>query len=138
VADPIVLAGADDRDLTGEATVLLVEDEDAVRLFGSRALRNKGYRVLEAGDGEEALDVINEWGAPIDLIITDVMMPGMDGHTLVRLVQEELPNIKVILMSGYAEEAIPGGFGGDPTLHFLPKPFSLQELAGKVKEVIAG
>jgi two-component system cell cycle sensor histidine kinase/response regulator CckA len=128
----------DDRDLTGEATVLLVEDEDAVRLFGSRALRNKGYRVLEAGDGEEALDVINEYGAPIDLIITDVMMPGMDGHTLVRLVQEELPNIKVILMSGYAEEAIPGGLGGDPSLHFLPKPFSLQELAGKVKEVIAG
>ena len=128
----------DDRDLTGEATVLLVEDEDAVRLFGSRALRNKGYRVLEAGDGEQALDVINEYGAPIDLIITDVMMPGMDGHTLVKLVQEELPNIKVILMSGYAEEAIPGGLGGDPTLHFLPKPFSLQELAGKVKEVISG
>jgi two-component system cell cycle sensor histidine kinase/response regulator CckA len=131
-------APVDDRDLTGEATVLLVEDEDAVRLFGSRALRNKGYRVLEAGDGEEALDVINDYGAPIDLIITDVMMPGMDGHTLVKLVQEELPNIKVILMSGYAEEAIPGGLGSDPTLHFLPKPFSLQELAGKVKEVISG
>ena len=132
------MAPVDDRDLTGEATVLLVEDEDAVRLFGSRALRNKGYRVLEAGDGEQALDVINEYGAPIDLIITDVMMPGMDGHTLVKLVQEELPDIKVILMSGYAEEAIPGGLGGDPTLHFLPKPFSLQELAGKVKEVISG
>jgi len=129
-------AQLDERDLTGEATVLLVEDEDAVRLFGSRALRNKGYRVLEAADGEEALDVINEYGAPIDLIITDVMMPGMDGHTLVKLVQEELPNIKVILMSGYAEEAIPGALS-DPTLHFLPKPFSLQELAGKVKEVIA-
>ena len=128
----------DDRDLTGEATVLLVEDEDAVRLFGSRALRNKGYRVLEASDGEEALDVINEYGAPIDLIITDVMMPGMDGHTLVKLVQEELPGIKVILMSGYSEDAIPGGLGDDPTLHFLPKPFSLQELAGKVKEVISG
>ncbi len=128
----------DDRDLTGEATVLLVEDEDAVRLFGSRALRNKGYRVLEASDGEEALDVINEYGAPIDLIITDVMMPGMDGHTLVKLVQAELPNIKVILMSGYSEDAIPGGLSNDPTLHFLPKPFSLQELAGKVKEVIAG
>jgi len=131
-------APADERDLTGEATVLLVEDEDAVRLFGSRALRNKGYRVLEAGDGEEALDVINDYGGPIDLIITDVMMPGMDGHTLVKLVQEELPAIKVILMSGYAEEAIPGGLSGDPTLHFLPKPFSLQELAGKVKEVISG
>ena len=85
-----------------------MEDEDAVRVFGARALANKGYRVLEAMDGEQALDVINESEDSIDLIITDVMMPGMDGHTLVRLVQEELPDIKVILMSGYAEDAIPG------------------------------
>jgi two-component system cell cycle sensor histidine kinase/response regulator CckA len=127
-------AGAD---LTGEATVLLVEDEDAVRVFGSRALRNKGYRVLEAVDGEEALDVINDFDQTIDLIITDVMMPGMDGHTLVRLVQEEIPDIKIILMSGYAEDAIPGGISADSSLNFLPKPFSLADLAGKVKEVIA-
>ena len=80
--------------------------------------------------------MINEFGNPIDLIITDVMMPGMDGHTLVRLVQAEQPEIKVILMSGYAEEAIPGGIDGDSSIHFLPKPFSLMELAGKVKEVI--
>ncbi len=128
----------EEKDLTGEATVLLVEDEDAVRVFGSRALTNKGYRVLEAIDGEQALDVINDFGNPIDLIITDVMMPGMDGHTLVRLVQEELPDIKVILMSGYAEDAIPGEIAGDSTINFLPKPFSLQELAGKVKDVMAG
>lgn len=127
----------EEKDLTGEATVLLVEDEDAVRVFGSRALTNKGYRVLEAIDGEQALDVINEFDDPIDLIITDVMMPGMDGHTLVRLVQEELPDIKVILMSGYAEDAIPGEIAGDSRINFLPKPFSLQELAGRVKEVIA-
>jgi len=82
--------------------------------------------------------VINEFDNPIDLIITDVMMPGMDGHTLVRLVQEELPDIKVILMSGYAEDAIPGEIEEDSSLHFLPKPFSLQELAGKVKEVMGG
>jgi len=125
-----------DADLTGAGTVLLVEDEDAVRVFGSRALRNKGYRVLEAEDGEHALDVINEYGDPIDLIITDVMMPGMDGHTLVSLVRSELPNIKIILMSGYAEEAIPGGIKDDGSINFLPKPFSLMELAGKVKEVL--
>jgi len=124
-------------DLTGSSTVLLVEDEDAVRVFGSRALRNKGYRVLEASDGEQALDVINEFDETIDLIITDVVMPGMDGHTLVRLVLEEIPEIKVILMSGYAEDAIPGEISEDQTINFLPKPFSLQELAGKVKEVIA-
>ena len=82
--------------------------------------------------------MINDFGNPIDLIITDVMMPGMDGHTLVRLVQEELPDIKVILMSGYAEDAIPGEIAGDASINFLPKPFSLQELAGKVKDVMAG
>jgi len=125
-----------DSDLTGAGTVLLVEDEDAVRVFGSPALRNKGYRVLEATDGEHALDVISEYGDPIDLIITDVMMPGMDGHTLVGLVRSELPDIKIILMSGYAEEAIPGGIADDGSIHFLPKPFSLMELAGKVKEVL--
>lgn len=128
-----------EADLTGGGTVLLVEDEDAVRTFGSRALRNKGYRVLEASDGEMALDVINgNNGEPIDLIITDVMMPGMDGHTLVRLVQEEMPEVKIILMSGYAEEAIPGELDEESAIHFLPKPFSLQELAVKVKDVMLG
>ena len=123
-------------DLTGAGTILLVEDEDAVRLFGSRALRNKGYRVLEATDGENALDVINAFDDKIDLILTDVMMPGMDGHTLVRLILEELPDIRVILMSGYAEDAIPGEISEDPTINFLSKPFSLQDLALKVKEVL--
>ena len=127
----------EEKDLTGEATILLVEDEDAVRVFGARALANKGYRVLEAMDGEQALDVINESEDSIDLIITDVMMPGMDGHTLVRLVQEELPDIKVILMSGYAEDAIPGEIACDPSINFLPKPFSLQDLASKAKDVLA-
>ena len=123
-------------DLTGAGTILLVEDEDAVRLFGSRALRNKGYRVLEARDGESALDVINAYDDKIDLILTDVMMPGMDGHTLVRLILEELPDIRVILMSGYAEDAIPGEISENPTINFLSKPFSLQDLALKVKEVL--
>ncbi len=127
----------DASDLRGEATVLLVEDEDAVRVFGSRALKNSGYRVLEAEDGETALDVINEYNEPIDLIITDVMMPGMDGHTLVKLVQEELPGIKVILMSGYAEDTIPGEISKDNSINFLSKPFSLSKLAAKVKEVMA-
>jgi two-component system cell cycle sensor histidine kinase/response regulator CckA len=127
-----------EADLTGSGTVLLVEDEDAVRLFGVRALRNKGYRVLEAKDGEEALDVINATDQPIDLIISDVVMPGMDGHTLVRLVRHEHPGVKIILISGYAEDVVPEEIGRDPTLHFLPKPFSLKSLAGKVKEVMAG
>jgi len=126
----------DGGDLTGEGTVLLVEDEDAVRMFGARALRNKGYSVLEASDGENALDVINATDDRIDLIISDVVMPGMDGHTLVKLVRHELPHIRVILMSGYSEDVFAEDIERDADIHFLPKPFSLKELAGLVKDVI--
>ncbi|MDH5488786.1 MAG: PAS domain-containing protein [Rhodospirillaceae bacterium] len=122
-------------DLTGVGTILLVEDEDAVRMFATRALKNKGYEVLEAANGEVALDVINSTDAHIDLIVTDVVMPGMDGHTLVQFVRQEMPDVKVIFISGYTDNVIPGGFGkGDYS--FLPKPFSLKDLASKVKEVL--
>lgn len=127
-----------DGDLTGSGTVLLVEDEDAVRLFGARALRNKGYTVLEAENGEGALDVINANDATIDLIISDVVMPGMDGNTLVGLVRHELPDVKVILMSGYAEDVFRDEIDRDPSIEFLPKPFTLKGLAAKVKDVMAG
>ncbi len=126
-------------DLTGEGSVLLVEDEDAVRMFGARALKNKGYDVLEASDGESALDVINKTAnKKIDLIISDVVMPGMDGHTLVQLVRHEIPDIKIILMSGYSKEVFADDVEKDPGIEFLAKPFSLKDLAGKVKEVMAG
>ncbi len=139
---PAAAAAKDDNpavgaaDLTGAGTILLVEDEDAVRLFGSRALRNKGYRVLEANSGEVALDVLRGEAA-IDALVTDVVMPGMDGATLARLVRLERPSIQVILMSGYAEDVALGDFQGEDGIHFLPKPFSLKQLAGKVKEVMA-
>jgi two-component system cell cycle sensor histidine kinase/response regulator CckA len=125
------------KDLTGAGIVLLVEDEDAVRMFGARALRNKGYTVLEANNGEAALDVINGTDATIDLIISDVVMPGMDGNTLVQLIRHELPEIKVILMSGYAEDVLTDGNIKNASIHFLPKPFTLHDLAGKVKDVMA-
>jgi two-component system cell cycle sensor histidine kinase/response regulator CckA len=123
-------------DLTGAGTILIVEDEDAVRLFGARALRNKGYRVLEARSGEGALDVLRGEDN-VDVLVSDVVMPGMDGATLARLVRMERPAIRVILMSGYAEDVAPGLVGGEDGIHFLPKPFSLKQLAGKVKEVLA-
>jgi len=126
-----------DGDLTGAATILLVEDEDAVRMFGARALRNKGYTILEAANGEEALEVINSTKAKIDMIVTDVMMPGMDGHTLVQFVRQEMPHIKVIFISGFAENVIPGGITPESGFFFLPKPFSLKDLASKVKDVLA-
>ena len=122
-------------DLTGQGTVLLVEDEDAVRTFGSRALKNKGYYVLEAANGEIALDVINATEKTIDIIVSDVIMPGMDGHTLVNLVRQEMPDMKVILMSGYAEDMLEE-IERDPSLHFLGKPFTLKDLAAKVKNVL--
>ncbi len=122
-------------DLTGTGTILIVEDEDAVRLFGARALRNKGYRVLEARSGETALDVLRG-ETDIDVLVSDVVMPGMDGATLARLVRMERPRIQVILMSGYAEDVALGEFSGEDGIHFLPKPFSLKQLAGKVKDVM--
>jgi two-component system cell cycle sensor histidine kinase/response regulator CckA len=131
-------SSAAEGDLTGVGTILLVEDEDAVRMFGSRALRNKGYTVLEAANGEEALEVINSTDEHIDLIVTDVVMPGMDGHTLVQFVRQEMPDVKVIFISGFSENVIPGGIQPGSGFAFLPKPFSLKDLAAKVKDVLAG
>ncbi|HUH82974.1 MAG TPA: PAS domain-containing protein [Stellaceae bacterium] len=124
------------RDLTGAGTVLLVEDEDPVRLFSARALRNKGYRVIEAKSGEAALDVITSGSEKVELLITDVVMPRMDGPTLVRQVRELHPDMKVIFISGYTEDAFRKRLDRDGDIHFLPKPFSLKQLAGKVKEVM--
>ena len=125
-----------DADLTGQGTILLVEDEDAVRMFAVRALRNKGYHVIEAENGESALDAINSQDQIVDLIISDVIMPGMDGHTFVNLVRHELPDVKVILMSGYAEETFRDEIGRDKSIHFIGKPFTLKDLAIKVKGVL--
>jgi two-component system cell cycle sensor histidine kinase/response regulator CckA len=116
--------------------VLLVEDEDAVRLFGARALRNKGYKVLEARSGEAALEIMASHKDPVDLIITDVVMPRMDGPTLIKEVRQKQPSLKVIFISGYAEDNFRRRLDMDSDIHFLPKPFSLKQLAGKVKEVM--
>jgi two-component system cell cycle sensor histidine kinase/response regulator CckA len=125
-----------EHDLTGKGAILLVEDEDAVRTFASRALRNKGYRVTEAANGEGALDVLKT-GEPLDVLITDVVMPGMDGATLARLVRMERPEMRVLLISGYSEDVAFDGLSDDPAVRFLPKPFSLKQLAGAVKELMA-
>jgi two-component system cell cycle sensor histidine kinase/response regulator CckA len=126
------------RDLTGIGTVMLVEDEDPVRIFGARALRNKGYKVLEAKSGEGALEMIRDGGEEIDLLITDVVMPRMDGPALIREVRLTHPDMKVIFISGYTEDAFRQRLDNDSEIHFLPKPFSLKQLASKVKEVISG
>ena len=117
-------------DLTGSATLLLVEDEEAIRAFASRALIAKGYRVLVAASGVEAAEIFAERGDEIDLLLTDVIMPELDGPSLVRMVRAERPDLKVIFMSGYADGASVDELGH---AQFLPKPFTLIALAEVVK-----
>ncbi len=126
------------QDLTGAGTVLLVEDEDPVRMFSARALRNKGYTVLEAKSGEHALKIIQDGTEPIDLIITDVVMPRMDGPTLIKQVRETMPDMKVIFISGYTEDTFRKRLDNEQGIHFLPKPFSLKQLASEAKEIMTG
>lgn len=123
-------------DLTGEETILLVEDEDAVRLFSARALREKGYRVLEANSGEAALEMLKKGEDKFDLLVTDVVMPKMDGPTLSKKIRDIYPDTKTIFISGYTEDTFRQNLDHDTQIHFLPKPFTLKDLAAKVKEVL--
>jgi two-component system cell cycle sensor histidine kinase/response regulator CckA len=124
-------------DLTGKGTILLVEDEDAVRSFASRALKSRGYTVLEADSGERALEVV-EGAAAIDLILSDVVMPSMDGPTLLKELRKRGNMTKVIFISGYAEDAFQKNLEGQTDFAFLPKPFTLKQLAETVKQVMEG
>ena len=130
-------APAPARDLTGVGSVMLVEDEDAVRMFGARALRNKGYSVQEAASGGEALELLANGADDIDVLITDVVMPGLDGPSMIRKVRETHPAMKVIFISGYTEDSFRKRLDVDEDVHFLPKPFTLEQLAGKVKEIMS-
>ncbi|WP_074380725.1 hybrid sensor histidine kinase/response regulator [Bartonella doshiae] len=123
-------------DLTGFATVLLVEDEDAVRMGGVRALQMRGYTVLEAASGVEALTVLKEHKGAVDIIVSDVVMPEMDGPTLLKEVRKSYPDIKFIFVSGYAKDAFAKNLPQDAIFGFLSKPFSLKQLALSVKEML--
>ncbi len=124
-------------DLSGMGTILLVEDEAPVRGFAARALRNKGYEVLEADCGEAALEIMEEHGEDLQVIVSDVIMPGMNGPEMIKQIMPKYPNVKVIFISGYAEDAFADSFGEDVEFNFLPKPFTLKQLASKIKEVTA-
>ncbi|PZQ47937.1 MAG: hybrid sensor histidine kinase/response regulator [Rhodovulum sulfidophilum] len=126
------------RDLTGRGLVLLVEDEDPVRSFAARALRLRGYTVVEASSGEEALDILRDADFRVDMMLSDVIMPGLDGPAWVREAIRTRPEAKVIFMSGYAEDAFVGGESGIPNAAFLAKPFSMSELTQRVKELLDG
>ena len=124
---------APSADLTGHGVILLVEDEEAVRAFGARALSSRGYTVLEAASGVEALEVVEAESGKIDLIVSDVVMPEMDGPTMFGELRKRGVKCKIIFVSGYAEEAFSRNLPEGEEFAFLPKPFSLKQLIEAVK-----
>ena len=124
------------RPRTGEGVILLVEDEAPVRAFAQRALRMRGYHVIEAENGERALEMLTDDDLRVDVFLTDVIMPGMDGPTWVRQALVSRPGTKVIFVSGYAEDAFDDREDKVPQAVFLPKPFSLEALIKTVDQVL--
>jgi len=123
-------------DVTGQGTILLVEDEEAVRAFGKRALTSRGYTVKEAASGVEAMRILDELDGKVDLVVSDVVMPEMDGPTLMRELRKRNPELKIIFVSGYAEDAFRQNLPEGEEFGFLPKPFSLKQLIETVKETM--
>jgi len=125
------------RDLSGAGRILFVEDEDAVRGVAARLLRARGYEVIEAGDGEEALALAETHAGEIDLMISDVIMPGLDGPTLLKKARPHLGDIPVMFISGYAEAEFSDMLEGETGVTFLPKPIDIKVLAERVKQQLA-
>jgi two-component system cell cycle sensor histidine kinase/response regulator CckA len=128
-------------DMTGQGTILLVEDEEGLRALNARGLKSRGYNVIEAANGVEALEVFEGADGKVDLVVSDVVMPEMDGPTLLKELRKRNPNIKIVFVSGYAEDAfaksLPPEEGGK-VFSFLPKPFTLKQLIEQVKETLKG
>ena len=122
------------RDLSGAGRILFVEDEDAVRVVAARLLRARGYEVIEAADGEEALELAEEHAGKIDLLISDVIMPGLDGPTLLKKARKFLDGAQVMFISGYAEAEFSDMLEGEEGVTFLPKPIDIKVLAERVKQ----
>jgi len=131
------LKRAASADLTGEGTILLVEDEEGLRALNARGLASRGYTVLEAGNGVEAIDVLAKSDWRVDLVVSDVVMPEMDGPTLLRELRSRNPSLKIIFVSGYAEDAFQKHLPADGQFAFLAKPFTLKQLVNVVKETLA-
>ncbi|GAB5459813.1 MAG: cell cycle histidine kinase CckA [Henriciella sp.] len=121
-------------DFSGRGRILLVEDEDGVRSIAASQLRSRGYEVEEACDGEEALEILEVEPGAFDLIVSDVVMPGMDGPTLISEAKDLLGKAKVLFMSGYAERDIAKQLDDDREVSFMPKPFTVKQLAERVKK----
>jgi len=123
-------------DLTGQGTILLVEDEEGLRSLNARGLRSRGYSVIEASNGVEALEALEEKEGAVDLVVSDVVMPEMDGPTLLKTMRGKNPDLKIIFVSGYAEDAFEKSLPENQQFAFLPKPFTLSQLVAAVKETM--
>ncbi|HEY4981979.1 MAG TPA: response regulator [Pseudolabrys sp.] len=130
------MARAATADLTGHGTILLVEDEEGLRALNARGLSSRGYTVLEASNGVEAIEVLDKQGS-VDLVVSDVVMPEMDGPTLLKELRRRDPNVKIIFVSGYAEEAFQKNLPSQEQYAFLAKPFTLKQLVAEVKKTLA-
>jgi two-component system cell cycle sensor histidine kinase/response regulator CckA len=122
----------------GSETVLLVEDDESVREMAAVALARQGYKVLEAASGEEALAVAEEYSGEVHLLLTDVMMPKMNGHDLAERLRREHPAVKVLLCSGYTSDTVMQQGVLDASTPFLPKPFTPRALGTKVRQTLDG
>ena len=125
-------------DDTGQGTILLVEDEEGLRSLNARGLTSRGYTVLQAANGFEAIEAFDSYFGKINLVVSDVVMPEMDGPTLLTELRSRDPNVKIIFVSGYAEEAFEKHLpeGENYKYNFLAKPFTLKQLVGAVKEAM--
>jgi CheY-like chemotaxis protein len=124
------------RPPAAEGTLLLVEDEESVRRLARRVLEGVGYRVLEAASGTEALGIVESWEGPLDLVVTDVIMPGMSGQELSARLRERRPTLRILYVSGYTDDAILQHGILLPNTSFLQKPFTPGSLAQRVQEVM--
>jgi two-component system, cell cycle sensor histidine kinase and response regulator CckA len=124
-------------DLTGQGVILLVEDEQGLRALNARGLASRGYTVIEAGNGVEAMELLAQHGGKVDLVVSDVVMPEMDGPTLLKELRKNNPDTKIIFVSGYAEDAFQKSLPNQADYNFLAKPFTLKQLVAKVKETMA-
>ena len=130
---------ADRKDITGTGTILLVEDENVVRAASVKALRRQGYTVHEAADGEEGLEVLEELDGEVDVIVSDVVMPEMNGPSMLRAIRARYGDRHpVVFVSGHAEDAFANDLPDEAEFRFLPKPYNLSQLAATVKDALTG
>jgi DNA-binding response OmpR family regulator len=135
VADISTTSKSDQSNTRGSEVILIVEDEAQIRAPISRALRERGYFVLEAKNGNDALDVLQQYHAPVHLVVSDVVMPEMSGTELVQLLHAWYPTLKVLFVSGkMPDTATTAALGSTAT--YMAKPFTAEELARQVRNIL--